>query len=152
MLDNENFHKHYTGLFKAKLQQYEQFQEGNSESRAPPTFFEVRRQLRALKTGKAPGQSGITIETFKLLEEEIATVLTLMFRNLWENTELVPQKCKDAKVISLYKKGDQMDPGNYRSLFMLETEGKLLCKILKERIDDMTVMKLDSYQFGFKKC
>ena len=34
---------------------------------------------------------------------------------------------------------------------MLETEGKLPCKILKERIDDMTVMKLDRYQFGFRK-
>ena len=74
-----------------------------------------------------------------------------MFRKLWENTELVPQKYKDAKVISLYKKGDQMDPGNYRSLFMLEREGKLFCKILKERIDDMTVMRLDRYQFGFRK-
>ena len=44
-----------------------------------------------------------------------------------------------------------MDPRKYRSLFILETEGKLLCKILKERIDDMTVMKLDRYQFGFRK-
>ena len=59
MPDNEKFHKHYTGLFKAKLQQYELSQEGNSESRAPLTFFEVRRQLRALKTVKAPGQSSI---------------------------------------------------------------------------------------------
>ena len=54
-------------------------------------------------------------------------LLTLMFRNLWENTELVPHKYKNAKVISLYKKGDQMDPGNYRSLFMLDTEGKCSC-------------------------
>ena len=112
MPDNEKFHKHYTGLFKAKLQQYELSQEGNRENRAPSTFFENRRQLRALKTGKNPGQSGITSETFKLLEEEITPVLTLMFRNLWENTELVLHKYKDAKVISLNKKGDQMDPGN----------------------------------------
>ena len=114
MPDNEKFHQHYAGLFKVKLQQYELSQEGKSESRAPPTFFEVRRQLRVLKTGKAPGQSGITSETFKLLEEEITPDLTLMFRNLWENTELVPQKYKDAKVISLYNKRDQMDPRNYR--------------------------------------
>ena len=117
MPDNEMFHQHFTGLFKAKLQQYEQSQKSNSEIRAPPTFFEVRRQLQALKTGKAPGQSGITSETFKLLEEEITPILTEMFRSLWERTEFVPQKYKDDKVISLYKKVDQMDPGSYRSLY-----------------------------------
>ena len=49
------------------------------------------------------------------------------------------------------KKWDPMDPRSYRSLFMLQTEDKLLCKILKKRMDEMTVMKLERYQFGFTK-
>ena len=44
-----------------------------------------------------------------------------------------------------------MDPRGYQSLFTLQTEDKLLCKILKERMDEMTVMNPERYQFGFTK-
>ena len=63
----------------------------------------------------------------------------------------MPQEYKDAKVVSSLKKGLKTDPNNYRSSFMLEAKGKLLCKIIKSRVESKTSQKLDKFQFGFRK-
>ena len=43
-------------------------------------------------------------------------------------------------IVSLYKKGDAEDPGNYRGITLLNVVGKLFCKILNNRL----VIRLES--------
>ena len=43
-------------------------------------------------------------------------------------------------IVSLFKKGDPEDPGNYRGITLLSVVGKLYCKILSNRL----VIKLES--------
>ena len=87
----------------------------------------------------------------KALEKELSPLLTKVFQSIWTERTKVPQEYKDAKVVSLFKKGLKTEPNNYRSIFMLEAEGKLLCKTIKSRVESRTDHKLDNFQFRFRK-
>ena len=115
---NSQFQGHYQNLFKQRqtqnatvlvvlskeLKSSEDFCRESNET-------EVRTTLGTLKSGKAPGKSSLPFS----------------------------QKCIDASRSTrtqkslLRKKMLKTDPNNYRSLFMLEDEEKLECKIIKNQ-------------------
>ena len=37
---------------------------------------------------------------------------------------------QDAEVVMLFKKGNPKDPGNYKSIFLLEVAGKILTSVV----------------------
>ena len=37
-------------------------------------------------------------------------------------------------IVSLFKKGDKEDPGNYRGITLLSVVGKVFCKILNDHL------------------
>ena len=56
-----------------------------------------------------------------------------------------------AQVIGLYKgKGDRLDPGNSRSIFLLDIAGKILARICALRIQPLYELALDDSQCGFR--
>ena len=65
---------------------------------------------------------------------------------------IFPEMLKTAKVISIFKKGDDFIPGNYRPISLLSVFDKLLEKIiyrrLKSFLDKFKI--LYKYQFGFR--
>ena len=46
----------------------------------------------------------------------------------------MPQAWKDASIITIYKKGDRTDCGNYRGISLLSTAGKIFARILLNRL------------------
>ena len=46
----------------------------------------------------------------------------------------VPQAWKDASIITIYKKGDRTDCGNYRGISLLSIAGKIFARILLNRL------------------
>ena len=152
------FQGHYQKLSKQRLTQNITVLEALSKEPnssedfcKQPNEAKVRTTLRTLKSGKAPGKSAIVPEMLKALEKELSPLLTKVFQSIWTERTKIPHVYKDAKVVSLFRKGPKTDPNNYRSLFMLEAEGKLLCKIIKSRVQSGTDHKLDKFQFGFRK-
>ena len=43
-------------------------------------------------------------------------------------------KWREGLIVSLFKKGDKEDPGNYRGITLLSVVGKVFCKILNDRL------------------
>ena len=43
-------------------------------------------------------------------------------------------KWREGLIVSLFKKGDKEDPGNYRGITHLSVVGKVCCKILNDRL------------------
>ena len=78
-----------------------------------PTKDEMARAIAGLKDGKAPGGDGIPAEVWKYS---------------------VPQAWKDASIITIYKKGDRTDCGNYRGISLLSIAVKIFARILLNRI------------------
>ena len=98
------------------------------------TQCDVQVALTLRKRGKALGLSGITTDLLKTFSVLLVRPLLELFQVHCDNADSVPQRYNDAKVISLFKKGDRSDPSNYRGIFRLDPIGKLFCRIVYRRL------------------
>ena len=82
---------------------------------------------------------------------KILTLLEECFRNIWNGLEAFPPSWREAKVVVLFKgKGSRKDPNNYRGIFLLDVGGKILARIIANRITPITEAILDEWQYGFR--
>ena len=58
-----------------------------------------------------------------------------MEETIWE-VGSVPQAWKDASIVTIYKKGDRTDFGNYRGISLLSIAGKIFARILLNRLSN----------------
>ena len=61
-------------------------------------------------------------------------MLGKLYALIWKE-ECVPMKWREGLIVSLFKKGDKEDPGNYRGITLLSVVGKLFCKILNDPLN-----------------
>ena len=117
----------------------------------PPTVDEIRKAIAHLRSGKAPGQDGIPPEIYKVAETTITSRLHALFTQLWTEGE-VPQDFKDAQITCIYKrKGDRSDCNNYRGISLLSIVGKILARVLLERLKlHITEGNISESQMGFR--
>ena len=88
-----------------------------------PTMDEIARAIAGLKDGKAPGGDGIPVEVWKPGGDNLFSRLQQLITNAWETW-------KDANIITIYKKGDRIDCGNYRRISLLSIAGKVFTRSL----------------------
>ena len=112
----------------------------------PLTLKEVKRGIRESSTGTAPGMSGLMTETIKLSGDEFAEVILKLFDTYWCKSHAKDRECAGvpipeimlaAKVFMIPKPGDLSDPKNWRSIFTLETLGKILSRCVVNRIEPL---------------
>ena len=60
-------------------------------------------------------------------------MLGKLYALIWKE-ECVPMKWREGLIVSLFKKGDKEDPGNYIGITLLSVVGKVFCKILNDRL------------------
>ena len=94
-----------------------------------PTMAKMARAIAGLKDGKAPGGDGIPAEVWKHGGDNLFSRLHQLITNAWE-VGSVPQAWKDASIVTIYKKGDRADCGNYRGIPLLSIAGKIFARIL----------------------
>ena len=105
----------------------------NADMNIPPSLEEIEDAIKSLKNGKAPGADGIPSEVYKYGGPRVVQTLHSFFKTCWDEVEL-PQDFKDAKIVTIFKKGDRSQCGNYRGISLLSTAGKILAKVLLSRI------------------
>ena len=67
----------------------------------------------------------------------------------WEGH--VPQAWKDANIVTIYKKGDRTECGNYRGISLLSAAGKIFARILLNRLSShITPEVVPETQCGFR--
>ena len=98
-----------------------------------PTMDEMAREIASLKYDKAPGGDGIPAEVWKHGGVNLFSRLHQLITNAWEMGS-VPQAWKDASIVTIYKKGDRTDCGNYRGISLLSIAGKIFARILLNRL------------------
>ena len=96
---------------------------------------EVLKVVRELKSSKATGLDHINMEIIKLILPDILPALTHIV-NLSITTSVFPTEWKIAKVVPLLKKGDPLEPQNYRPVALLPIFSKILEKIVFRQIVD----------------
>ena len=99
-----------------------------------PDLGEVEKAIGQLSDGKAPGLDLIPGEILKqggqLLKETLAKFIT----KLWRKTE-IPSDWRNASMITIFKKGDRTDCGNYRGISLLSIAGKVLTRVILNRLN-----------------
>ena len=101
----------------------------NSIFFTPTTRYEIIDIVSALKNKKSAGHDEIDHFILKGVISSIADPLEYIF-NVSLSTGQVPEQMKIAKVIPLFKTGDNLDTSNYRPISLLSTISKILEKII----------------------
>ncbi|XP_030747133.1 uncharacterized protein LOC115875768 [Sitophilus oryzae] len=116
----------------------------------PLTRKEIADAIASLKNNKATGKDSIPAEIYKALTPELMPHLENLFTVIWER-ESVPQDFRDSIIISLYKnKGDKTECGNYRGISLLAVAGKILEKIIINRMMPYVDKLIPDFQSGFR--
>ena len=114
-----------------------------------PTIVEMAKAIAGLKDGKAPGGDGIPAEVWKHGGDNLFNRLHQLITNAWE-VGPVPQAWKDASSVTIYKKGDRTDCGNYRQISLFSIAGKIFARILLNRLSiHITPEVVPETQCGF---
>ena len=99
---------------------------------------------------KLSGPNGIHLKALKELAKILVKPLTIIF-NTSIQTGIVSDLSKIWNIIALFKKGDKLDPGNYRPVSLISIVRKLMEKIVRKAIVNH-MLKNDIYskkQFVF---
>ena len=94
---------------------------------------------------------GIPAELFKSAGPVALEAFHSLLTSIWEEEKL-PKDFRDASVVSLFKnKGSRTDCGNYRGISLLSIAGKILARILLNRmIKNISEGSLPETQCGFR--
>ena len=69
---------------------------------------------------------------------------------IWTEGE-VPKDLRDAKIVTIFKKGDVSDCGNFRGIALLSITGKVIAKVILSRLmRHVTERTLLEAQCGFR--
>ena len=99
---------------------------------ATVTVEEVRQALRYSKPGTCPGYDGIPVELYRKAGQPMVQLLARVFSAMAE-TGTTPSNFLDGVVSSIFKDGDPTLPSNYRPITLLNTDYRILAKILANR-------------------
>lgn len=100
----------------------------------PFTDEEITKSSVKLRNGKASGLDALINEFIKNSPPNMLSLITSYF-NLILDTAVVPTDWTLGLMVSIYKKkGDKMDPDNYRGITLLSCMGKLFSMLLNSRL------------------
>ncbi|KAI8513106.1 hypothetical protein Bbelb_097450 [Branchiostoma belcheri] len=113
---------------------------------------EVYNVLQGLHVNKAPGPDGIPNRLLKEAAPVVSASLCELF-NYSLATGQVPTEWKQSNITPVYKKGEKTDPHNYRPIALLSTVGKILERLVHNRLYAFLTDNalLNPKQSGFRK-
>lgn len=138
-------------LFPQQQEHDYHIEEVEGETIPPITAEELAKAARKIKSRKAPGLDGIPNVAIKTAIREVPEVFTDLYnRCLKEGT--FPKKWKKQRLV-LIRKPEKLtdDPSSFRPLCMLDTGGKVLERIVHNRIEAAVEDALADNQYGFRK-
>ena len=98
------------------------------------------------------GIDNLSIKHIKVIKYELAKPLTLITNQVL-SSGIFPDKLKIAKVIPIFKKGDDTDVNNYRPISLLPAISKIIEKVIYNQtynyFDQNKI--LYAHQYGFRK-
>ena len=115
------------------------------------TEEECLSALKSMPNNKSPGSDGITTEFYKLIWKEIGKYLVQSINHSYENGHL--NTLQKQSIISLIPKKDKdlEKLTNWRPISLLNTDYKIITKVIANRMKQVLPKIIDSSQTGFVK-
>ncbi|OXA43010.1 RNA-directed DNA polymerase from mobile element jockey [Folsomia candida] len=102
---------------------------------APFTRIDLLRAIQKISNNKAPGVDGIPNEFLKSLPLQGIDLLVDCYNDILEN-ESLPEEWSRSITVMIHKKGDKLNPNNYRPIALLSCLLKLFTQLLQHRLSD----------------
>ncbi|CAJ1079165.1 pol-like protein [Xyrichtys novacula] len=109
------------------------------------TEEEIKNAIQALNKNKSPGSDGLTAEFYVKFQEELTPLLNKLYRDMLDNKR-VPATLTEGIISLIFKKGDNKLIKNYRPISLLNTDYKILTKILANRLKQVSGSIINSTQ------
>ena len=106
----------------------------------PTTPADIESLINCIKANKAIGPNSIPTKILKEFKTELSEPLSDMI-NVSFNKGIFPDFLKVANVIPIHKKGEKLDPNNYRPISLLSNISKLYEKAMHIRLTNIMASK-----------
>lgn len=118
----------------------------------PSSKREVKTIIDGLNVSKATGYDGFPVLALKLHSELLSSLISRCFNDSVSQGSY-PPCLKSALVIPIFKKGDPLDPTNYRPISVLPAINKVFEKLVYSRLLNFfcKTKLLYPHQFGFRQ-
>lgn len=115
------------------------------------TPVEVLETIEAIKNKKSAADDGISIKILESLPLDAFMALSTVINKSFD-AGVFPSCFKVAKIIPLYKGGDQSNPSNYRPISLLPTISKVIERLVKRRLTTFLERHniINEHQYGFQ--
>ena len=103
-----------------------------------------------ITTNKASGGDGIPVKLSQILKDNSVKVLYSICQQIWK-TQQWPQDWKKSVFIPVSKTSNAKECSNYCTIALISHAGKIMLKILQDRIQQYVNCELSDGQAGFRK-
>lgn len=107
---------------------------------------EIIEAINLLKSRKSPGIDGLVNEFYKVFKEEISLILKELYEDIFKRNELNQMMSLGLMKIAYKRKGDRALLKNFRPITMLNTDLKILTKILSNRLKNVLPKIIETNQ------
>ena len=114
----------------------------------PMTADEIRCVSLSLPTGKAPGPDRLPNAFYKNFADKLCHLLAAAFNEAHTEGQL-PDQMREGLISILYKKKARDDPRNYRPITLLNSDYKIMMRVLTQRMNEAIVQIVSDAQNGF---
>ena len=104
-----------------------------------------------MKNNKACGWDKIAAETLKTGGQPMRQLLLKIINAAWLEGK-TPEDWSKGLITPVFKKGDKLDPSNYRAITLLSIPGKVFCRMVLRRIQGTIENHLTEEQCWFRSC
>ena len=98
------------------------------------TVEEIQIAIKNAKNNKSPGSDGLSSEFYKEFADVLAPILLMVYQSM-EEGQMVPESMATGVITILFKnRGSRLELGNYRPISLLNSDYKILTRVLAYRI------------------
>ena len=109
---------------------------------------QVSRALKTTPAGRSPGLDGIPSLLYRRLGKPLHALLARMFSAIGA-LQRTPLGFLDGAISIMHKQGDRAEAANYRPITLLNTDYRLLAKVLANRLQPLLPSVIDRSQLAF---
>ena len=125
--------------------------EGDVAAFRPFAASELRVQVKKMANGKAADQEGMVAELLKACDDKALELIADLFNSVMDPNKEIPGKWRRTSLKVIMKKGDALDPANYRPIASLPILYKLFSRCMCGRIGSLLDGEQSNDQAGFRK-
>jgi sorting nexin-29 len=121
----------------------------NNLEQDEPTYEEINKIIKNLKSNKAVGPDDILPEIIKNGSFPLKQKIYQIIVKIWKQ-EKIPSEWSEGILCPIYKKGDRKQCNNYRGISLRNITYKIFAILLDNRLSEIIEPEIGSYQMGFR--